>query len=83
MLKCQDISTIVVTEGARDLSLRRRLELRLHMMMCVHCRNYLKQIKALGDGVRRLAAGAEPSARELAELEQEICDRIINHGNSG
>jgi hypothetical protein len=83
MLKCQDIAKIVATEGAGDLSLLRKMELRLHMMMCIHCRNYLRQIKALGEGARRLAAGAEPSTRELEELEQEICNRIINHGNGG
>ena len=83
MLKCREISRIVAADGTDDLGFMRRLELRMHMIMCVHCRNYLKQIRALGAEARRLAAGGEPSSQELEKLERDICDQIINHGNGG
>jgi hypothetical protein len=33
--------------------------------MCRHCQGYANQIKALGDGARRLVGAREPSSEEL------------------
>ncbi len=80
MLKCQDVTQLIASSAAEELGFMKRLELRLHLLMCRHCHNYADQIKALGDGARRLMGGREPTRDELKHLENEICDKICSHG---
>lgn len=47
MLTCRDISKLVSESLDRDLPLRFRVELRLHLMMCGFCRAYKKQSLSL------------------------------------
>ncbi len=80
MMKCKEISHLIASGSAEDLGFMKRLELRLHLMMCRHCQGYADQIKALGDGARRMIGAREPSSEELQKLENEICEKICNHG---
>ncbi len=80
MLKCKDVSHLIASGDAEELGFLKRLELRLHLMMCRHCQGYADQIKALGAGTRRLMGAREPTAEELQHLENEICDKICGHG---
>lgn len=81
MLKCQDASHLIASGEAEDLGFFKRLELRLHLLMCRHCNNYSRQIQALGTGARRLIRTQEPTQDELQHLENEICDKICGHGH--
>lgn len=47
MLKCRDF--VERADGLLDgsLSRRQRLSLRLHSVLCRHCRRYLRQLRAL------------------------------------
>lgn len=76
MMRCKEVSHLVASGEADDLGFMKRLELRLHLMMCRHCANYARQIRALGDGVRRLAASQDPPPEELRHLEDRICDHL-------
>lgn len=71
MLKCREVSRIVATGEIEELPWMKRIEMRLHLMMCNHCREYLAQIFALGRGVRRIF-GLEEDAETLARLERKI-----------
>jgi len=48
MLKCQHLveKADALVDGT-PISLRERLALRLHLMMCHHCRRYVRQLRAL------------------------------------
>ena len=48
MLKCQHLveKADALVDGS-PISLRERFALRLHMMMCHHCRRYIRQLNAL------------------------------------
>lgn len=81
MMKCHDISHLVASGEVDDLGFMKRLELRMHLLMCRHCQNYVSQIKALGDGARRLMQQRGPTSDELQHLEKEICDKICSHGS--
>lgn len=53
MLKCREVSHLVGSDEVRAASLRTRLEVRLHLLMCRACRRYASQLLALGRAVRR------------------------------
>ncbi len=80
MMKCRDVSHLVASGDADDMSLMKRMELRLHLMMCNHCRNYVRQIKTLGAMTRRLIGAREPSSKELQQLEDSICTELLKQG---
>jgi hypothetical protein len=52
-----------------------RLKVGMHILMCVHCRRYVAQIRAIGAGLRRLLA-AEPAPERCARLEREIMAHV-------
>ena len=45
MRSCKDINQNVDAHLDGELSLTQRIELRLHMLMCVDCRRYIRQLK--------------------------------------
>ena len=71
MLKCEEVSELVTsyTEGARPLGAR--LSVRLHLLVCRMCRNYVDQL----DQTRRLLRG-RPMAPPPAGMEELILARL-------
>jgi putative zinc finger protein len=77
MLRCREISKLVSESMERDLPLRRRLEVRMHLMMCRMCSGFARQVRLL-----RLAArenperlGPDETAPE-AKLPEKARERI-------
>jgi hypothetical protein len=64
MLNCKQVSKLVSQEMEKPLSLSERIGLNLHLMMCVGCRNFKKQM-----GFLRRACERFP---EKMESDQEI-----------
>jgi len=75
MLKCREVSRLVASDDVVDLGLFKRLELRLHLMMCRHCSGYAAQIRGLGDGAREVADRETCLPERLDEIERKIIDR--------
>lgn len=46
MLNCRDVTQHASDYLDKTLPLGQRLKLRLHLFMCIHCRRYLKQLRA-------------------------------------
>ncbi len=78
MLKCKEVSHIVAEEV--PLNFWGRLQLKMHLLMCVHCRRYAAQIRALGRGARR-DLDTRPSADQTERMEKTILDHVDT--NSG
>lgn len=47
MLKCRDVAAQIDAMLAGELPLFRRLFYRLHITLCGHCRNYVKQYRQM------------------------------------
>lgn len=47
MLKCRDVPVEVSAALDGELPWRRRLALRFHVLLCRHCRRYLRQARSL------------------------------------
>ena len=82
MLSCKEIAHTVSTEDVAPVGWRKRLAVKLHLMICRHCRRYAEQMRALGDAARSVfkAPPEDPSSPEapdnLAKLQSDILVRI-------
>jgi anti-sigma factor ChrR (cupin superfamily) len=53
MLRCKEVVEQVASDaGARPLT--SRLAVALHLLMCRHCRGYVRQLRQIGAAARRL-----------------------------
>ena len=72
MLKCRDVPVEAEKLVDGQLSVGQRLSLRVHLLMCGHCRRYVRQLKLL----LRLLPEAE--AREQAQVEEAEVQAILS-----
>jgi len=84
-MKCKDASRLVSEARDRQLGIRERSSLRMHLWMCGNCRRFMRQIRLLGRALGRLAdpddtAGRAPvlSDGERAHIRRELA----GHGGS-
>jgi hypothetical protein len=47
MLNCKEATHLMSAAHERELGLRERIALRLHLLMCMGCRNYDRQMEFL------------------------------------
>lgn len=64
MLSCKDATRLCSDALERELSLRERLSLRMHLAMCAGCSRFEEQLAALRTLSRRWAEGHAPPAGE-------------------
>lgn len=73
MLSCKDFNERSSAWLADELSWRERLSMRMHWLMCHHCRRWLRQLRALILGVRHMHGEADDQevARVLERIREE------------
>ena len=76
MLKCKEVSQLVSTDTVEEMSFMKKLEFKMHLLMCVHCTRYVQQIKSLGTGARRWATGREADAQQLRRMEENVLEEV-------
>lgn len=64
MLNCKQATRLMSEAQDHPLALGERLPLRLHLFMCVGCRNYGKQLDFLRAATRELKTGSEPARKD-------------------
>lgn len=82
MLRCREVTHLVATGDVESASFVRRLELRLHLMMCRHCRNYVRQIAVIGEAARRLWGRDAADTEEESRLETRVLRSLRMDGQS-
>jgi hypothetical protein len=80
MLSCKDITENANAYLEKDLPLSKRLSVRMHLFMCVHCRRYVDQlritIQTLGLMKEEHPLDEEYTQQLLERFKQEIqCDQ--------
>ena len=79
MLRCREVTELVGADAVARAPWRTRLAVRLHLLMCRHCRAYVRSLRQLAATARRLAmADAPPSDTRVSG----ILDAIQRHRNS-
>ena len=72
MLMCKDVHHLVASGDVAELGWMRKIELKLHLLMCQHCRRYVEQMAAMGRGFRALVRGRQAEPEQLNRLEKQI-----------
>lgn len=76
MLTCKEVVKVVSSDDRA--SWRKRLQVRMHLLICRHCRKYVQQLEHLGTGVRRLFRPSKnhEHSDEIQRIEAEVLKRI-------
>ncbi|MDE1904333.1 MAG: glutaredoxin 3 [Alphaproteobacteria bacterium] len=61
-MSCRDLASHADRYLDGELSLRERLEVRLHMFLCKHCSRYVEQLRLTIEAVRRAGQNGPPAA---------------------
>ena len=69
MLSCKEVSTILATDALEQSSRFQRISVRLHLLMCRHCRRYKTQLVKIGETARSLwgMLQSDPGVEERIE----------------
>lgn len=76
MLSCQEVAKEIACDGLEGASWGRQLRVKLHLLLCHHCRRYARQLRAVGLTFRKLCEECEPDEEDLQRLEQSILGEI-------
>lgn len=74
MLSCRDITELATEHDDGAMSARRGLSFRLHLVMCGHCRRYVKQLRDTTAALRSLRV-REPGLSAEAQESLVSCFR--------
>ncbi len=77
MLSCKQVVDDADHLLAGEVTLRRRLSIRLHVLMCVHCRRYLRQLQLLLAALPHLRARTRPE-----QVDAVMAQVRANHGRA-
>ncbi len=76
MPTCKEVSRVIATDELATAGWRQRLSVKLHLLMCRHCRNYARQIQEIGEATRRLFGAHLQDDTSREDLRNSILDRI-------
>ena len=79
MLSCRDVTELVGADMVARAPLRTRLAVRLHLLMCRHCRAYVGSLRQLAATARRLAMAEAPPSDARGDA---ILDAVQRHRSS-
>ncbi len=75
MMSCREVGELVAGDGLEGAGWGQRLRVRLHLLMCRHCRRYARQLRAIGACVRERWGPEADDPATLERLERSILDR--------
>ncbi len=76
MLACNEVTRLWASDAIRTAPLSRRLAVRFHLMMCEHCRRYVRELALIGAAARSSAGDAAGSTTAISNLERRLLDQI-------
>ena len=72
MLRCKDLVRLAASDELAEAPWKRRLGVRLHVLICRHCRRYLAQLGELRTVSRRSFETTSEDAEILGRLERRL-----------
>ena len=76
MLKCKQVSTLVSSGDIDNAGFMKKVEVRMHLLMCKHCARYFEQMKSVGKGAKDLAHDQEAEPEQIERMEKNIIDGV-------
>ena len=77
MLRCKEVIRLHASDALHSAGLRTRLGVRMHLMLCRHCRRYVRELA-------RIAAAARGLYREAAdapERDEALLRRVLGRSD--
>jgi hypothetical protein len=72
MPTCHEVAQLVASGALASSGWRQRMTVRLHVVMCVHCRRYVAQLRRMGDAVRDLGRGSPEDSLSAARVMDRL-----------
>ena len=60
MMSCREVTELASQYVDRELPIAKRMAMRMHVTMCVHCRRFVRQLRATLELLRSLGEPPEP-----------------------
>jgi hypothetical protein len=73
--RCKEVSTAVASGEFASAPALARLRMRLHLLICAHCRKFKRQLELIGLALRQ-GLFAPPDAARTAALERAVLARL-------
>ncbi len=77
MLNCKQVNELAGDYHSGELSLAKRISVYVHLLMCVHCRRYVKQLGVTIDSVKTLLEEPACSDKALEETISHITNNKV------
>lgn len=71
MLRCDEVTRLCASGTLSDAGLGQRLRVRMHLLMCRHCRRYVDQLRAISQAASQLRAGDISDVDESDDLVRQ------------
>ncbi len=82
VFKCKDISYLISKSMDKKLSLKQRLGIKFHLMMCDLCRRYKKQLDLIQKAVSLITSSEKSSDDLITPLPDKTKEKIKKHLDS-
>ena len=80
VLNCKEVSRLVASDELRTSGVVTRLRVRMHLLICRHCRRYVEQLRIIGTAARANMRNLVGDKETLARLENSILDDAFGSG---
>ncbi len=78
MLKCKDVTRKIASDELAEAGWGERLGVRLHLLLCHHCRRYVAQLRSIGTAARNLWGSRSQDPPTLERLEPRILELSLS-----
>ena len=78
MLNCREVSRLIASDELADAEWSDRALVRLHLLMCRHCRGYAAQLRAIGAASRERWDLGVPDRAAFEKLQSSILERCLD-----
>lgn len=72
MLHCNEVTRLWASDAIRTASLRTRIAVRIHLIMCRSCQRYVQELTAIGDAVRDLSRTSPDDQERMDALVRRV-----------
>ncbi len=78
MLSCQEVARLIASEELADAGRSKRALVRIHLLMCRHCRRYAAQLRAISTATLERGGFGPADLQALKRLERSILERCLD-----
>ena len=78
MPNCKEVARLIASDELADAVWSNRALVRLHLLMCRHCRGYAAQLRAIGAAARDRCDSGVADRASFEKLQRSILERCLD-----